>query len=379
MKKSISFWIFSLGIFTLFTLGYFTEDIEYTHPENTMEMPMYTITHIDYSHTESTSTVESVGTTSTSSIEHTPTSTVASIPKNPPVIAVPETPKKPVVSLPTNHKPTKWGVFTGSNPNTIADFEKRVTENPDYLAYFVHWGNGGGKLPSYLKKSAYEKDRTLIVFWEASDYIIGGTDQPEYSYRNILAGNWDTYFQDFAQQLALYEGPVILVPFSELNGNWTPWSGTKNGNTPAEAVQAYQYVHGFFAKNKNVSFGWAVNAASVPNTPENQIEHYYPGDAYVDYVGVDGFNMGSPWLSFDALFGQALSKLNTYAKPVLIFSFASAEGAQKSAWLHDALNVQLPKHPSVVGWIYFNQNKERNWLLWSDEATFDVFNEYISR
>jgi beta-mannanase len=284
----------------------------------------------------------------------------------------------PIASTTTRPTKLNWGVFTGSNPTSIGDFETRVPTNPDYLAYFVHWGNDAGRLPSYLKKLAADKDRTLVLFWEASDYIVGGTNQPTYSYKAILNGDWDSYFTSFAKQLKSYGGPIILVPFSELNGNWTPWSGTKNGNTPAQAVLAYRYVHTFFTAVNNVSFGWTVNAASVPDIPSNQIEHYYPGDEYVDYVGVDGFNMDNPWLSFETIFKPALQKLSLYNKPTLLFSFASADGPQKADWLHDALYVQLPKYPQVTGWVYFNQNKERNWLLWSDPGTYSVFTTYIT-
>lgn len=275
-------------------------------------------------------------------------------------------------------KKLSWGIYTGANPEAIKDFEKRVHSNPDYLAYFVHWGNDNGKLPTWLKDYAYTKDRTLVIFWEASDYLIGGTNQPEFSYQTILDGKHDKYLISFAEQVKAYKGPIILIPFSELNGNWTPWSGTKNGNTPEKAVLAFRYVHRFFDSASNVKFGLAVNAASVPNTQENSIDSYYPGDEYVDYVGVDGFNMGNPWDSFSDIFNSPLNTLSKYNKPMFVFSFGSAESYEKAHWLNDALNVQMPKYPLLKGFIYFNQNKERNWLLWSDENTLEVFTDYVA-
>jgi beta-mannanase len=301
----------------------------------------------------------------------TPTSTPP--PTNPPVPTPAEISSlKPVT--PTTD--LTWGVFAGSNPTAIADFEKRVEASPDYLAYFVHWANGGGKLPTWLKTYAGDKERTLIIFWEASDFTVGGTDQPEYAYRTILRGDHDAYIRDFARQLKSYADPIILVPFSELNGNWTPWSGTKNGNTPLEAVEAFRYVHGFFDVAPNVKFGLALNAASVPNTPENAHSAYYPGDEYVDYVGLDGFNMGDPWLSFDQIFGAGLKALLPYKKPLFIFSFGSAEGDEKAAWLSDAF-TRMSSYPTMKGFIYFNQNKERNWLLWSDTASLATFEDFV--
>lgn len=295
-------------------------------------------------------------------------------------------PLKPILKVETsttanktaNKKPISWGVFAGSSPTTIHEFETRVKENPDYLAYFIHWGNGEGALPTFLSDEAYKKDRTLVLFWEASDYKIGGTDQPDFAYSTILRGDWDNYIISFAKQLKKYEGPVILIPFSELNGNWTPWSGTKNGNTPELAVKAFRYVHDFFSDVPNVKIGWAVNSVSVPQTAENQIANYYPGEAYVDIVGVDGFNMDYPWLSFEEIFSDSLETISQYNKPVFIFSFGSAEGPQKAEWLREALYTQMPRYPLLEGWIYFNQNKERNWLLWSDKDTFFVFKNYIS-
>jgi len=271
----------------------------------------------------------------------------------------------------------RWGVFTGSNPVAIEKFDTYVTTNPDYLAFFVHWGNGGGELPKFLKTYAYNKDRTLVIFWESSDYTKDPIYQPEYSYSTILNGEWDEYLSDFAEQLQKYKGEVILVPFSEMNGNWNAWSGTTNGNNPEEAVRAYQYVHRFFKDVENVKFGWAPNSVSVPRTVENRIEAYYPGDAYVDYVGVDGFNKGTPWYSFNDIFGPALDVISQYQKPIIIFSFASAEGPSKAGWMEDAFLTQMPKYPLLHGWIWFNQDKERNWLVWSDEESLDVFRNFV--
>ncbi len=322
-----------------------------------------------------------IGTTTSKSTAKKGTATTSTppskmtTPKNSSVVSPVQTP--PLVSVPPKQVLT-WGVFAGSNPTTIADFESKIKVNPDYLAYFIHWPNGEGKLPAWIKGVAGTKKRTLVIFWEASDHTIGGTDQPAFSYSRILAGEHDTYIEDFAEQLRVYKDPIILIPFSELNGNWTPWSGTMNGNTPEKAVEAYRYVHGFFDDVPNVKFGLALNASSVPNTPENALTAYYPGDAYVDYVGLDGFNMGDPWHSFNEIFGSGLKTISLYNKPMFIFSFASAEGNEKALWIQDAFD-EMKKYPSLKGFIYFNQNKERNWLLWSDKKTQNAFTDFVEK
>jgi beta-mannanase len=88
-------------------------------------------------------------------------------------------------------------------------------------------------------------------------------------------------------------------------------------------------VHKYFTDAPNVAFGWAVNSESVPDIQGNQIEDYYPGDQYVDYVGVDGFNFGTPWQTWNQVFDRPLGKLIKYNKPIYLFSMASAEGPKK--------------------------------------------------
>jgi len=52
---------------------------------------------------------------------------------------------------------------------------------------------------------------------------------------------------------------------------------------------------------------------------------------------------------------------------------ASAAGTGKAAWIKAALTVQLYKHPEVKGWLWFNQNKERDWRINSDAASLAAF------
>jgi endoglucanase len=183
--------------------------------------------------------------------------------------------------------------------------------------------------------------------------------------------------KSFAAEAKAYGGPVILIPFSEMNGNWFPWSGTLNGNTPAKMIQSYRHIHDLFVGAPNVKFGFAPNNGSVPDTAANSIQSYYPGDAYVDYVGVDGFNFGAPWETFDQVFGKSLNILSVYNKPIYIFSMASADGPNKAAWITDAFTVQIPKYKNIAGFIWFNENKERDWRVNSDPNSLAAFKAIV--
>lgn len=266
----------------------------------------------------------------------------------------------------------EWGAYVGWQENDLATFENLVGKSVLHRAVFVHWGNEN-TFPAYLKSSVKDKGKTLVIFWEATNYNIASVNQTAYSYDSIMGGNFDSYFTKFASDARAYAGEVIIIPFSEMNGNWFPWSITQNGNTPEKHVNAYRYLRSFFKDVPNVKFGWVPNHDSVPDVSINQFENFYPGDAYVDYVGLDGFNFANPWMTFDQIFGKALSRIKVYNKPIFIFSFATASGTQKPAWITDAITVQIPKHSQIKGWVWFNESKERDWRVTADSLALDAF------
>ena len=265
-----------------------------------------------------------------------------------------------------------WGAYVGWQEGALALFEKRIGKHAAYQATFVHWGNEKS-FPAELGPSVRDAGKTLVIFWEAMDYNDSSYNQLNFSYDTILNSSWDSYIRSFAESAADYSGPIILIPFEEMNGNWSPWSVTGNGNSAVKHIAAYRHIHDLFAIAPNVRFAWDVNNDAVPDTAENRFENFYPGDKYVDYVGVNGFNFGDPWQSFQDIFADSLQRLAVYEKPIYIFSMASAEGPDKAAWITNALTQGIPSYPHIQGWIWFNENKERDWRVWSDVNSLQAF------
>jgi len=251
-----------------------------------------------------------------------------------------------------------WGAYTGNTAESFAAFQKQVGACPNINAVFPDWGT---PFPIDLAGPVKANKQTIIIFWE-----------PNITLDQIISGGADSYISSFATGAKNYGAPVILVPMEEMNGNWDAWNGTLPGNSPQKIIEAWRHMHDLFLGVANVKWGWDVNNVSVPDTQANAIENYYPGDAYVDYVGVDGFNFGNPWQSYSEIFSSALQKLKTYNKPIYIFSMACAEGPQKPAWIADAIS-QIKSDKSIAGWIWFNENKEQNWLIDSDQESLKVF------
>ena len=287
----------------------------------------------------------------------TPTPVTPTPPVTPVTPVNPVTPVTPVTPTTTGKL---WGAYLSDG--NVSAFQTSVGKTMDMQASFNGWGDS---FPS-----SSDKTKTQIIFWEPTNVSLS----------SITSGGSDSYMSQFVGQAKAYGGPVILIPFEEMNGNWDTWDGGYGSNTPAQVVAAFKHIHDVIASvgATNVKLGWDVNNDSVPDTSANSIANYWPGAAYVDYVCVDGFNFGSPWQTYSDVFSSVLSQVKGYNKPILITSTASSAGSQKSAWITDALN-QIYSDPSVTGFIWFNENKEQNWLVNSDSAALQAFKTAIQQ
>lgn len=272
----------------------------------------------------------------------------------------PETDAAQSTALLMRHQPLLWGVYAGAYPEDITAFELLVGSPADLVATFYGWYDN---FPLHYGAVARDDGKTLVVFWEQYGVTLD----------EIINGGSDAHIRKFAQDAREYGGPVLLAPFHEMNGYWTPWSGVNGNNSAQKVILAWRHIHDMFQNTPNVRFVWAVNSDSVPDTEANAIAAYYPGDAYVDAVAISGFNFGDPWMSFDAIFRDTLLELKLYHKPIYVLSVASAPGPKKAAWITDALAIKIPQHPEVVGWIWFNENKEANWTVNSDPDSLKAF------
>lgn len=257
----------------------------------------------------------------------------------------------------------EWGAFAGYSSSELISFEQLVGKPVGIKAIFVNWNDS---FPTYLGSDLKLSGKKLLIFWE--QYNVNLDD--------IISGKYDSYIRNFAASAKIYGGEIILAPLHEMNGDWDPWGGAVGSNTPAKVVSTWKKIHDVFGDVSNVKFAWTINNISVPNTPDNAIHHYYPGNSYVDYIGVDGFNFGSPWQSFDQIFGNVLKELAVHGKPMYILSTASADGSQKADWIYD-FGIKVKNYPLLRGWVWFNENKERDWRVNSDSAALSAFKSIL--
>lgn len=176
---------------------------------------------------------------------------------------------------------------------------------------------------------------------------------------------------------------VILIRFdSEMNLPGSVAGINHNGNTPGQFVRAWRHVVRIFRQEHatNVKWVWSPN---VPCGGKCPFTAYYPGDRWVDWVGLDGYNYAAVdhlrWYSFQRIFRGAYSTLSHLThKPMMVAETASAEeGGNKAAWIRGmgrALATRLHRIRAVV---WFDRVKETNWEVNSSGPSLLAFRRVV--
>jgi hypothetical protein len=191
---------------------------------------------------------------------------------------------------------------------------------------------------------------------------------------DVANGRYDSWLTSQATAMRDFGRPMFLLFDEEMNGTWYSYSPGADGNTPADFVAMWRHVHDIFASvgASNVTWVWCPNVVqslSDGTSTPTPLAQLYPGDAYVDWTGLNGYNWGgSSWESFSTVFRPSYEALLRLAptKPIMIGEVASAEeGGSKAAWISDALTSALPQDfPQVKALLWFNWNVLEKGTRW---------------
>ncbi|HWY78914.1 MAG TPA: glycosyl hydrolase, partial [Candidatus Sulfotelmatobacter sp.] len=269
--------------------------------------------------------------------------------------------------------PTK-GVFLGvslfdQNYDTLLELEKKVDKQFAIVGVYQSWGDKNNNFNRGWADNIADHNSIPLITWEPWVPVSGydrsenKIDQKEYRLVNITSGKFDGYIKSYADDIRDYSKPIIIRFTHEMNGNWYPWGSTLN--TPQEYIAAWRHVHDVFVKEgaTNVTWLWSPNAIYTnPHVPyADQINAFYPGDAYVDWVGFSAFNWAGRykqniWTAPTDLYSLTVSVLSTSKKPLVIAETASADsqtGKTKADWV-TLLAIYMKNNPQVKGVVWFN-------------------------
>ena len=264
------------------------------------------------------------------------------------------------------------GAFVGTG--TLAGFEAELGRKVAINHNFVGWTDDFTTMLSGLATGG----RIPLVTWEAWENSVGAP------LTDIIGGTYDSMITARAQAVKAFGQKFFLRWGHEMNGNWYPWDGANNGANLAATttfISAYRHIHDLFvaAGATNALWVFCPNVDSVPGDSWNQWQNYYPGDAYVDWMGLDGYNWGtvqstSTWQTFHTIVSRIYPSLAAKGKPIMIPETASTElGGDKAAWIAGILPSLEAMFPGIKALVWFQMNKETDWRIDSSPASQAAF------
>jgi mannan endo-1,4-beta-mannosidase len=258
-----------------------------------------------------------------------------------------------------------WVANGDLHPKLLDRYSHQVGRRPVIVSLYPNWSN-----PPFdpgMLNPIWSRGAVPLVTWEPWDRSGNGIPL-----QKIAAGRYDGYIRRSAAEAAAWGNPILLRFAHEMNGDWYPW-GRQDGNTPELYVRVWRHVVGLFrqAGATNVQWVWAPNVneeagplislpliGGGPSHP-HPFERYFPGDAWVDWVGLDGFNWGKSgeWQSFTEIFGSSYDSVTRLSsRPIIVTETASNERlGDKADWIRSAFRDEIPRFPRIRAVVWFDE------------------------
>jgi beta-mannanase len=269
------------------------------------------------------------------------------------------------------------------------DYTKLLGQRIQALSFYFAWGSEMSHFPITGVQAILRGGYTPMITWEPwkrphdLPEEARPEEQPDFSLSEILRGRFDDYIVSWALGLKQVESPVFFRPMHEMNGNWYPWGGSVNGNSPEKFIETWRYIRAIFREHHShqLIWVWSPYAQSVPDQTGNEIWRYYPGGEEVDWLGLDGYNWGetqewSNWKSFFEIFKEGFKILGQLSmeKPFMIAEMGCAEeGGNKERWIEETFKALKKDFPRVKALVWFNMDKECDWRIESSLESLGAF------
>ena len=252
------------------------------------------------------------------------------------------------------------GVYLGAyyGDGTQEDTDEALGRVPQIHLTYVGWEDPW--TTDGVLAADVDRGQVSLVNWEPFDVDL----------QDVVDGRYDDLLARRAREASALAAPVFVDLAAEMNEE-EGWGG----HDPELYVAAYRHVHDAFAGHDggNVVWVWAPNNVDSAGAPPAL--DYYPGDDYVDWTGIDGYNWGTSdpdfeWQSFEEVFRDMYDDLHTLGKPIIVGETASAEeGGSKPGWIEGIAGTLREDFPDIRALVWFDVDKERDWRVRSSEES----------
>lgn len=282
------------------------------------------------------------------------------------------------------------GFFDGSSktlhPEKLLQFEQMIHEKISLAHYYIGWEVLAN--PNLITQFETLRSYGWMPLLNVNPYYFPQCPVTKLPlYKAIAEGKCDNFLHKAGKNLSHVKQPFYLVFGWEMNNKDNEWSIPYTKSSPTDFIAAWRHIHSVFKQEKASNVIW-VFCPNVPDDAKVPYSTIYPGNDYVDWIGLDGYNWGttqswSQWISFAGVFTGSYKKLTGIApnKPMMLAEVNTTDkGGDKSVWYTDMLTKQIPYNfPKIDAVVIFNEDKKKQeHVNWRVDVTPDTLHAFIA-
>ena len=296
-----------------------------------------------------------------------------------------------------------WGIFTVNDvekamSEKVPDIEEKLDYKFDIILVYNHLGN---PLQVEEMKKIHEENR--IIELTVQTCVNNNTRLFGYTpIFDILDGKKDKQIRTLAKEIKEFGNPVLFRLNNEMNTDWTSYSGIIALSDSTIYKDVWKYIYNIFEEENVANCIWIYNPNdnNYPPSIWNNFLCYYPGNEYVQMLGITGYNTGTYYEKQNAErfreFKEIYDDINGKYKdifskfPWIITQFASSSiGGDKAKWIENMFK-NIENYPNIKAAVWFSNadydpayenNTKVSRPYWLDETdeTIEAFKKGIHK
>lgn len=230
-------------------------------------------------------------------------------------------------------------------------------------------------------ENIWQRGQIPHVWWQP---FFSGRDSTSKSVaREVANGDHDETIETWADTLSRWairdEGPdrrLYLNLAPEMNGDWSPWSPAVGSDDEADFVAMWRRIHDTLMHSElesdHLKWIWTLDTT----TRDVDREAVYPGDEYVDWISLHGYNWTNwgDWKTPEEVYGRSVERIQSIAdKPLAVTEFGCSSEADDEGHDPHAKNEWISKvydyfeEVGVKMALWLNIDSETDWAVFGSK------------
>lgn len=298
----------------------------------------------------------------------------------------------------------KWGIFVDgayTKDDELAhllDIEKKTESN---FEFSLHYVNLDGNFPAQELERLYSQGKYTELTLQISNHYNSDLFGKNPNF-DVYDGLMDDKIRQFARGAKKFGKPFLFRLNNEMNSDWVNYSGVAALSDPEIFRSNWIRIYDIFKQEgvNNAIWIFNPNNEDCPPCHWNSYLAYYPGDEYVDMIGMTGYNTGTyyyevfneTWRTFDEInllqYEKLMARFEDF--PFIITEFASSSvGGDKEKWIEDMFE-SIKKYPNIKMALWWSSRDydfrdetytkvARPYFLDETEGTLNAFKEGMKK